>query len=337
VTQAAISVRGLHKRYGEFEAVRGIDLDVHPGEIFAFLGPNGAGKTTTVEILEGYRKRSDGSVSVLGVDPEHGDRAWRARIGIVLQDCRMEPVLTVRETLELYAGYYPRPRSVAETIELVGLKEKADTRAGALSGGQQRRLDLGVALIGDPDLIFLDEPTTGFDPAARRQAWEVIASLRELGKTIFLTTHYMDEAQWLADRVAVLARGRIVAEGTPDELGGRAEEATVVRFRLPHGVGRDQLPAELQAAQVTHNGEVVLSGADDAAVVRLLNTLTGWSLERGIELEGLQVTRPTLEDIYLRLVGQAQNHAPDGAVKPEESADAAAPALTGRGEGGERR
>lgn len=294
-------MRGLRKAYGPVEAVRGIDLEVRSGEIFAFLGPNGAGKTTTVEILEGYRDRSAGEVSVLGQDPRTADRTWRARVGIVLQECRMEPVLTVRETLELYAGYYPNPRPVDETLELVGLIDKADARAGHLSGGQQRRLDVGLALVGDPELLFLDEPTTGFDPAARRQFWDVIANLGELGKTVFLTTHYMDEAQRLADRVAVIARGAIVAQGTPDDLGGRANGDPMVRFRLPKGVPHDQLPADVTAAAEARNGEFVLRGGD---VVRLLNSLTGWALERGVELEGLEVTRPSLEETYLRLVGE---------------------------------
>ena len=220
---AAIEIKGLSKAYGRNEAVRGIDLTVSEGEVFAFLGPNGAGKTTTVEILEGYRERSAGEIRVLGVDPARSDRAWRERIGIVLQECRVEPLLSVRETLELYAGYYESPREVDETIALVGLEGKAEARAGKLSGGQQRRLDVAMALIGDAELLFLDEPTTGFDPSARRQAWDVIASLRELGKTVFLTTHYMDEAQFLADRVAIIRAGQIVAEGAPNELGGRAE------------------------------------------------------------------------------------------------------------------
>ena len=212
----AISARGLRKSYGDFEAVRGIDIEVEHGEVFAFLGPNGAGKTTTTEILEGYRDASEGEISVLGIDPAAPTRAWRERIGIVLQQCQMRQELTVRETLELYAGYFAAPREVDETIDLVGLGDRGEIRVGKLSGGQQRRLDVGVGLIGDPDLLFLDEPTTGFDPTARRQAWDVIAGLRELGKTIFLTTHYMDEAQRLADRVAIIAGGRIVAEGKPD-------------------------------------------------------------------------------------------------------------------------
>ena len=230
-----ISVRGLRKSYGDFEAVRGIDLEVSGREIFAFLGPNGAGKTTTVEILEGYRERSAGEVTVLGVDPADAGQEWRQRIGIVLQDSRMHPELTVRESIELFAGYYHAPRGVDETVELVGLTEKADDRVARLSGGQQRRLDVGLALIGDPELLFLDEPTTGFDPAARRRAWEVIASLRDLGKTIFLTTHYMEEAQELADRVAIISGGRIVAEGSPDELTHRDQRGATIRFRLPDG------------------------------------------------------------------------------------------------------
>ena len=227
--------------YGDFEAVRGIDVDVHRGEIFAFVGPNGAGKTTTVEILEGYRRRSGGEVEVLGVDPASPTQAWRARIGVVLQTCELPPELTVRELLSRYAGYYPAPRSVEETIALVGLEDKRDTRAGRLSGGQERRLDVGLALIGDPELIFLDEPTTGFDPGARHQFWGVIDGLRKLGKTVFLTTHYMDEAEALADRVAVIAAGRIVAEGQTSRLGGRDAAPCEIRFHLPEGLPATEL------------------------------------------------------------------------------------------------
>jgi ABC-2 type transport system ATP-binding protein len=266
--------------YGETEAVRGIDLDVRQGEIFAFLGPNGAGKTSTVEILEGYRKRTGGEVSVLGEDPAHAGSAWRDRIGIVLQSNSLDPYLTVRESLELYAGYFSHPRSVEETIALVGLEEKADERARKLSGGQQRRLDVGMALVGDPELLFLDEPTTGFDPSARRQFWDVIAGLRDLGKTIFLTTHYMDEAQRLADRVTIIAAGQIVAEGTPEDLGERDKATTTIRFRDAAGE------------------EVTIETLDP---VRELNRLTAAALERGEELEGLEVTRPSLEDVYLDL------------------------------------
>jgi ABC-2 type transport system ATP-binding protein len=266
--------------YGETEAVRGIDLDVRQGEIFAFLGPNGAGKTSTVEILEGYRKRTGGEVSVLGEDPAHAGSAWRDRIGIVLQSNSLDPYLTVRESLELYAGYFSHPRSVEETIALVGLEEKADERARKLSGGQQRRLDVGMALVGDPELLFLDEPTTGFDPSARRQFWDVIAGLRDLGKTIFLTTHYMDEAQRLADRVTIIAAGQIVAEGTPEDLGERDKATTTIRYRDAAGE------------------EVTIETLDP---VRELNRLTAAALERGEELEGLEVTRPSLEDVYLDL------------------------------------
>jgi ABC-2 type transport system ATP-binding protein len=282
VAEPVISVRGLRKSYGDVEAVRGIDLDVRPGEVFAFLGPNGAGKTTTVEILEGYRDRGDGEVRVLGEDPRHADRAWRERIGIVLQSCRLDPYLTVRESLALYAGYYRAPRPIEETIELVGLEGKADARTRSLSGGQQRRLDVGMALIGDPELLFLDEPTTGFDPSARRQAWETIAGLRELGKTVFLTTHYMDEAQRLADRVTIIAGGRVVAEGTPEDLGDRESRPARISYRED---GR----------------EVALETTEP---VRTLNELTGRALAEGLELEGLEVTRPSLEDVYLELTGQ---------------------------------
>ena len=277
-----ISIRGLRKSYGEAEAVRGIDLDVRPGEVFAFLGPNGAGKTTTVEILEGYRRRSGGEVAVLGEDPQHAGRAWRERIGVVLQSCRLDPYLTVHESLELFAGYYSSPRPTDEVIELVGLGEKAGERASRLSGGQQRRLDVGMALIGDPELLFLDEPTTGFDPSARRQTWETLAGLRDLGKTVFLTTHYMDEAQRLADRVAIIVRGEIVAMGTPEDLGDRESLPTTISYRL--------------------DGEDV--SVETTAPVRALHELTGRAVEQGLELEGLEVTRPSLEDVYLSLTAE---------------------------------
>ena len=277
-----ITIRGLRKSYGELAAVRGIDLEVRAGEVFAFLGPNGAGKTTTVEILEGYRERSGGEVTVLGEDPEHGGRAWRERIGMVLQSCRLDPYLTVRESLELYAGYYSAPRPVDEVVELVGLASKEDARTGSLSGGQQRRLDVGMALVGDPELLFLDEPTTGFDPSARRQAWETIAGLRDLGKTVFLTTHYMDEAQHLADRVTIIVRGTIVASGTPADLGQRESLPTTIRYRL--------------------DGEDV--SFETTTPVAALHELTARAVEQGLRLEGLEVTRPNLEDIYLSLTSE---------------------------------
>ncbi|HSI82031.1 MAG TPA: ABC transporter ATP-binding protein [Solirubrobacterales bacterium] len=306
MAEPVISARGLRRSYDGVEAVRGIDLGVDRGEVFAFLGPNGAGKTTTVEILEGYRRRDAGTVSVLGTDPLQAGRDWRQRIGIVLQECRMQPRLTVRETVELYAGYYERPRSVAETIDLVGLAGKADERAARLSGGQQRRLDVALALIGDAELLFLDEPTTGFDPSARRQAWDVIASLRSLGKTVFLTTHYMDEAQALADRVAIIAGGEIVAEGTPETLAGRDLAPTEVRFRLPESATLADLPEAVAAAIDAGSGAG--NGAPAGLVVvrtgdplRVLNELTAWALAREVELPGLEVTRPSLEDVYLEV------------------------------------
>jgi ABC-2 type transport system ATP-binding protein len=301
VADPVISVRGLRKSYGELEAVRGIDLDVAGRQIFAFLGPNGAGKTTTVEILEGYRQRTAGNVTVLGVDPGKADHEWRQRIGIVLQDSRMHAELTVRESVELFAGYYRAPRGVDETVALVGLSDKSDQRVSRLSGGQQRRLDVAIALIGDPELLFLDEPTTGFDPSARRRAWEVIASLRDLGKTIFLTTHYMEEAQELADRVAIIAGGMIVAEGSPRELSARDGRVTMITFRLPAGVAADELPMGADGVAI-FAGEVQIR-ADDP--VRTLNQLTAWALERGAPLAGLEVRQPNLEDVYLELTEPA--------------------------------
>ncbi len=282
--EPVISISGLRKSYGEAEAVRGIDLEVMPGEVFAFLGPNGAGKTTTVEILEGYRKRTGGDVKVLGEDPQHAGSAWRERIGIVLQSGRLDPYLTVRESLGLYAGYFRAPRPVDEVIGLVGLEEKAEVRASKLSGGQQRRLDVGMALVGDPELLFLDEPTTGFDPTARRQAWDVIAGLRDLGKTVFLTTHYMDEAQRLADRVTIIAGGEIVARGTPEDLGDRESAPATIHYRE----GGKEIEVET------------------TTLVKTLHELTGEALARGEDLEGLEVTRPTLEDVYLELTADSE-------------------------------
>ena len=287
-------------KYGATEAIRGIDLEVYPGEVFAFLGPNGAGKTTTVEILEGYRQRTGGDVAVLDVDPDRADGNWRARIGVVLQESEPEAELTVKECLSLYAGYYPAPRTVEETMKLVGLEQRADQRCGRLSGGQRRRLDLGLALIGDPELLFLDEPTTGFDPSARRAAWEVIAGLGSLGKTIFLTTHYMEEAEYLADRIAVIAAGRIVAEGTPATLGSRDSQKSIIRFTVPVGADASELPAGVKAAIVgsSTGNQVELQASKP---LPLLGALAAWSSDKGLDLDDLNVSRPTLEDIYLEL------------------------------------
>ena len=293
-----IQVRGLRKSYGEREVVQGIDLEIQAGEVFAFLGPNGAGKTVTVETLEGYRTRSDGEVSVLGEDPQDASRGWHSRIGVVLQSCTMPGELTVAELLELYASYYPHPRPVDETIELVGLEEDRDSRAMRLSGGQQRRLDVGLALIGDPELIFLDEPTTGFDPAARHHAWEVISNLRDLGKTVFLTTHYMEEAQALADRLAVIAAGRIVSEGTPETLGGRDKAPSDISFTVPPEIDATTLPPELAVRAERRDGRFHLRSEHPAWA---LHKLGGWALDQGCELADLTVGRPTLEDVYLRL------------------------------------
>jgi len=293
----AVRVRGLVKSYGSVRAVRGIDLDIRPGEIFALLGPNGAGKTTTVEILEGYRRRDGGEVSVLGYDPGRDRAKIKPRVGIVLQQTGVDRYLTVSETVQMYASYYPRPRSPDEVIDLVGLGAKRDSRVTTLSGGQIRRLDMAIALAGDPDLLFLDEPTTGFDPSARREAWEVVKNLASLGKTVLLTTHYMDEAQYLADRVAVIAAGRIVAEGPPATLGDRDHAAARIRYRLPDGA---IAPSGLTDTP-DGNGFVQVASKD---VVADLHRLTGWALANSVTLDGLEVTRPTLEDVYLSLTGE---------------------------------
>ncbi|MGH3245590.1 MAG: ABC transporter ATP-binding protein [Trebonia sp.] len=290
----AVRVRGLVKSYGPVQAVRGIDLDIHPGEIFALLGPNGAGKTTTVEILEGYRNRDGGEVSVLGHDPSRERAKIKPLVGIVLQKTGVDRYLTVAETIEMFASYYPRHRPTDEVIDLVGLDAKRGARVTTLSGGQLRRLDVALALVGDPDLLFLDEPTTGFDPSARREAWEVVKSLASLGKTVLLTTHYMDEAQYLADRVAVIAAGQIVAEGPPATLGHRDLAGARIRYRTPDGASP---PDELTGTSVA-NGFTEIDSAD---VVADLHRLTGWALANAIALDGLEVTRPSLEDVYLQL------------------------------------
>jgi ABC-2 type transport system ATP-binding protein len=279
----AVLVKDLHKTYGSHEAVRGIDFEIEAGEVFGLLGPNGAGKTTTVEILEGYRTRDSGTVEVLGQDPQQADLVWRDRIGVVLQSSAMYPNLSVAESLELFAGYYRDPLDVDRVVVLVGLEEKRKARVRTLSGGQKRRLDLGLGLIGNPEVLFLDEPTTGFDPAARRAAWEVIRSLRALGKTILLTTHYLDEAESLADRVAVLREGRIAAIGRPADLTGSAP-ATEIRYRW--------------------NGEDVVVSTHEPT--RVLHDLTTKALGEGRELENLSVRRPTLEEIYLALTGDEE-------------------------------
>jgi ABC-2 type transport system ATP-binding protein len=297
--QPAIEIDGLRKAYGDVEAVRDISFSVTAGEVFCLLGPNGAGKTTTTEILEGYRARSAGEVRVLGHDPEDGDRALRERVGIVLQEAAAQAELTVAEVLTMYGRYYPRRRPAGELVELVGLAGKESQRVKLLSGGQRRRLDLALALVGDPDLLFLDEPTTGFDPSARRQAWATIKDLCALGKTVFLTTHYMDEAQALADRVAVMVAGRIVALGTPAEIGGRDTAPTEIAFALPPGIGLGDLPS-LDGAQITEPapGRVVVVTREG---LRSVHALTGWALERRHELRGFAVSQPSLEDVYLRL------------------------------------
>jgi ABC-2 type transport system ATP-binding protein len=300
VAAIAVEVVDLRKSYGPVQAVRGISLTVAEGEVFALLGPNGAGKTTTVEILEGFRKRDGGRVSVLGFDPATGDRRLKEQIGVVLQTTGVDPYLTVAETVDMFRGYFPRPRARDEVIRLVGLEDKASTRVTRLSGGQKRRLDVAIALAGDPRLLFLDEPTTGFDPGARRNAWEVIKGLAGLGKTIFLTSHAMDEVQYLADRVVIIAAGKIVAEGTPDSLMARKQADTVIRFRVePQAI---ELPHALRALARVNGLSFELQTKD---ATRTLHQLTSWAVESGVELDGLQVTRPSLEDVYLEITGEA--------------------------------
>jgi ABC-2 type transport system ATP-binding protein len=295
---AAIVVKGLRKSYADFEAVAGIDLDVGETEIFALLGPNGAGKTTTVEILEGYRERNAGDVSVLGFDPARRPRAMRERIGIVLQTAGVESYLTVAEVVDLYRGYYPHPLARDELLRLVGLDDRPKARVGKLSGGQRRRLDVAVGLAGDPDLLFLDEPTTGFDPGARRQAWDVIRGLKARGKTVLLTTHFMDEAQALADRLAIMRAGRIVATGTLEQIVDMGSKETTIRVRLPDGIS----PPDGVPFEQLPDGSYELRTLDPVGV---LHRLTGWALDSNIELGDLRVTKPSLEDTYLALTGEA--------------------------------
>jgi ABC-2 type transport system ATP-binding protein len=302
--ESAIEIVGLRKAYGDVEAVRGISFSVAAGEVFCLLGPNGAGKTTTTEILEGYRARSAGDVRVLGHDPEHGERALHERVGIVLQEAAAQAELTVAEVLTMYGRYYPRRRPVDELLGLVGLEGRADDRVKLLSGGQKRRLDLALALVGDPDLLFLDEPTTGFDPSARRQAWSTIKDLCALGKTIFLTTHFMDEAQALADRVAVMVDGRIVAMGTPEEIGGRDTAPTEIAFALPRGVALGDLPdlSDAEVSEPSPGQALVITSAG----LHTAHAITGWALDSGLELRGFAVSQPSLEDIYLRLTAHEE-------------------------------
>jgi ABC-2 type transport system ATP-binding protein len=297
--EPAIAVRGLRKSYDGREVVRGVDLEVHRGEVVAVLGPNGAGKTTTVEILEGFRSADAGEVRVLGADPADASAGWRERVGIVLQESAPEVGLTVEECLVRYAGYYRSPRSVSETLARVGLTERADARCETLSGGQRRRLDVAIALIGDPELLFLDEPTTGFDPSARRAAWELVASLREGGMTVLLTTHYMEEAEHLADRIVVIRDGEVIATGTPRTLGGRDRAAALVTFTLPSGVAPGDLPHSLATRVSMQRGGRFELATDHVAPD--LHALSGWAVEHDVDLAELEVRRPTLEDVYLEL------------------------------------
>jgi ABC-2 type transport system ATP-binding protein len=301
MAETVIQAVAIRKTYGDFEALSGVDLHVRRGEVFCLLGPNGAGKTTTVEILEGHRSYDGGDVTVLGYDPATGDRGFRARIGIVLQNAGVERFLTVEEVIELFRGYYPHPRPLDELLSIVGLQEKRRSLIRRLSGGQVRRLDMALALAGDPDLLFFDEPTSGFDPEARRGAWEMIAGLRDLGKTVLLTTHYMEEAERLSDRLAVIVEGRIVAEGTVESLR-RGQAAAVISFRSP----TSELPETLRMSARIDNGRMMIETDNPTP---LLHELTGWAVTSGIELEELRVMSQSLEDIYLKLVGSSSERA----------------------------
>jgi ABC-2 type transport system ATP-binding protein len=312
--ELALEVRDLRKSYGELEAVRGVSFKVARGEIFGLLAPNGAGKTTIVEILEGYRTRTDGDAVVFGMDPARGERAFRDRVGIVLQQSGVQQDLTVAELVEMYGRYYARRRPVDEVIEVVELTEKRNTRAKSLSGGQHRRLDLALALVGDPDLIFLDEPTTGFDPAARRQAWSTVRSLCELGKTVFLTTHYMDEAQHLADRVAVMRAGEIIALGRPDELGGRDLRPAEIRFVLPAAWSLGD-PPDVPSARRSIDGDRVLVQTSEPVLAT--QRITSWALDHDVELGHFSVSQPTLEDIYLELTDSGNHKHSEPATREE--------------------
>ncbi len=294
-------------RYGEVEVLKGIDLELGTGEILGFLGPNGAGKTTTIEILEGYRQRSAGEVSVLGVDPAHPTRAWRDRIGLVLQECELDPLLTVKETLTLFSAFYRSPRPIDDVMALVGLADREGARLGTLSGGQRRRADVAVALVGDPDLIFLDEPTTGFDATARREAWSTIQGLKDLGKTVLLTTHYMEEAQQLADRVVIIRAGEIVAEGRPEEIAGQRTRQATIAFDAPKGVEPDRIASAVARPVALEKGRMTLQ-SDDAQATLL--SLTNWARDEQVALAAIEVRQPSLEDVFLEL------------TQPQESNDA---------------
>jgi ABC-2 type transport system ATP-binding protein len=304
MAEPAITVRGLRKSYGPNEAVRGIDFEVASGEVFGFLGPNGAGKTTTIEILEGYRERTAGEVSVLGIDPGRPSREWRTRIGLVLQECELNPLLTVGETMHLYASFFPNARSVDETLDLVGLADKRRARVGSLSGGQRRRLDVGVGVIGNPELLFLDEPTTGFDPSARRSAWNMIEGLKELGTTIVLTTHYMEEAQHLADRVVIMREGGIVAKGAPETLGEQLGRETMIRFRTYDGIA-DRVSAAIGETAIVTGNEATIASTDPQ---RDLYLLLHWAESEGITLPDLEVRRPSLEDVFLEVTSDSEEN-----------------------------